>query len=111
MRLPAIFVTHGGGPLPLLGKQPFIETSLASIGSNLPIVPKSIVVITAHWETDIVSINADPSPSLLFDYSGFPPESYRYSYNARGSPELASTIADLLAEKSIPHKVASIRQW
>lgn len=32
---------------------------------------------------------------LVFDYYGFPPESYKYSYPAKGSPQLAQRIVSL----------------
>lgn len=39
--------------------------------------------------------------SLLFDYGGFPPESYRYTYSPPGSPAIAATVKDLLGKAGI----------
>lgn len=37
-----------------------------------------------------------PQPSMLYDYGGFPEESYRLQYKAPGSPELAARVRQLL---------------
>src|SRR5690606_15330538 len=35
-------------------------------------------------------------PPMLYDYSGFPPESYRVTWPARGNPALANRVRGLL---------------
>lgn len=92
-----LFVPHGGGPLPLLGDpahQP-LANFIRSLGDCIQ-HPKAIVLITAHWEEDSISITAQEKPSLLFDYYGFPPEAYEIQYPAPGYPELAEKISTLL---------------
>lgn len=39
---------------------------------------------------------------MIFDYYGFPPESYEFRYPAPGHQALAETIAQLLRDKNIP---------
>jgi aromatic ring-opening dioxygenase catalytic subunit (LigB family) len=46
----------------------------------------------------VPALNAAPAPDLLFDYYGFPPETYRITYPAPGQPALAARIADLLQQ-------------
>jgi 4,5-DOPA dioxygenase extradiol len=106
MKYPTIFINHGGGPLPLLGRQPdLVEGMKNAVQKYLPKDPSSqpsaIVVISAHWESDPISITASSNPSLYYDYYGFPPESYEYKYPAPGSPELAQKIHDLLSNAGI----------
>jgi aromatic ring-opening dioxygenase catalytic subunit (LigB family) len=48
---------------------------------------------------------------LLFDYSGFPQETYEYSYPAPGDPVLASKIQSLLTEKGLPCVLDAERGW
>jgi len=43
-------------------------------------------------------VTAAPDPGLLYDYYGFPPESYRITYPAPGAPQLAQQVADLLRQ-------------
>ncbi len=100
-----IFVPHGGGPLPLLGHEPHASLTefLSTVSSQL-IRPKAIVVITAHWESTLVQLSTATKPSMLFDYYGFPPESYRYAYSAAGHPDLAKRIIAALNNAGIDAK-------
>lgn len=98
-----MFVNHGGGPLPLLGKQPTITKHLQEARAKFlpPQKPKSIVVLSAHWESDPIQISSSPNPSMYYDYGGFPPETYKYQYNAPGNPELAQKIQGLLSNSGL----------
>ena len=69
------------------------------------------VVVTAHWIADTVSVASGQAPQLLFDYGGFPSESYEYNYPANGSPELSKRIQTLLEEKGITAALDSTRKW
>jgi 4,5-DOPA dioxygenase extradiol len=88
-----IYLTHGGGPLPLLGHPGHRELVdfLQQIPTTL-IVPSAILVISAHWEEAIPTITSSKAPGLFFDYYGFPEESYAITYPAPGAPELAGEI-------------------
>lgn len=111
-RMPVLFVPHGGGPMPLLGEPNHRELTafLKSVSANLP-RPKAIVVITAHWEESIATISNSSAPGMLYDYSGFPPETYEFQYPAAGNPELAHTLADLLKEQGIAARLDSARDY
>ena len=63
--------------------------------------PDAIVVISAHWEESVVRITAAESPAMLYDYHGFPPETYQYQYDAPGHPELARRVCNMLKEAGI----------
>jgi aromatic ring-opening dioxygenase catalytic subunit (LigB family) len=41
-------------------------------------------------------LTSAPKPDLIFDYYGFPPETYKLKYPAPGDPKLAQQAADLL---------------
>lgn len=107
-KFPAIFLNHGGGPLPLLGEQPELVAHMKDIVSkHIPVhttscnKPKAIVVVSAHYEAKPIEITSSKNPSMIFDYYGFPPETYQYDYPAPGHPELASEIHRLLSSNSI----------
>mmetsp|Transcript_11144 Transcript_11144/g.24516 ORF Transcript_11144/g.24516 Transcript_11144/m.24516 type:complete len:292 (-) Transcript_11144:178-1053(-) len=111
-RMPAVYINHGGGPLPLLGKQPGIAEFLGSYAGTLPRKPTAILVVTAHWETGSqLKVSGGKAHSLYFDYGGFPKESYEYTYPAPGSPELANRIISLLAEKGLRCTADASRGW
>ncbi|MDE1467968.1 DODA-type extradiol aromatic ring-opening family dioxygenase [Aurantiacibacter sp. D1-12] len=96
------YLSHGGGPLPIMGDVGHREMveHLQAIGSQVR-RPSSIIMISAHWEAAIISITSGQSPELIYDYGGFPEETYRYQYPAPGDPELASEIARSLVRSGI----------
>lgn len=61
-----------------------------------PDQPRAIVVITAHWSERNPTISNAAKHSLLYDYYGFPPESYKLKYDAPGAPDVASEVAEAL---------------
>jgi 4,5-DOPA dioxygenase extradiol len=98
----AVFVSHGGGPLPLLGDPSHREmvSCLKRIAGRFP-EPDAIVVVSAHWEEKRPTITAASCPSLIYDYYGFPAESYAIQYPCKGEPDLAKDIHRQLAEQAI----------
>ncbi|MCB1174263.1 MAG: dioxygenase [Leptospiraceae bacterium] len=85
-----IFIPHGGGPLPILNDpgHATMVRFLTQFAASRP-TPEALVVISAHWEADPIRITAGAEPELLYDYYGFPPESYHLDYRLKGAPELA----------------------
>jgi 4,5-DOPA dioxygenase extradiol len=108
--MPCIYVNHGGGPLPLLGAQPAVADFLGSYASTIN-RPRAILLVTAHWIADTVTVSSGATHPLLFDYGGFPPQTYKYRYDAPGSPELAESVCKLLAAGNIPCKKDPKRGW
>ncbi|MDD2465644.1 MAG: class III extradiol ring-cleavage dioxygenase [Desulfobulbus sp.] len=96
-RAQILYIPHGGGPLPLLGEpsHQHLVDFLQTIAGRLRL-PEAIVLISAHWEAKHPTLTAADHPNLLYDYYGFPPESYRIEYPAPGAPNLARKIHDLL---------------
>jgi aromatic ring-opening dioxygenase catalytic subunit (LigB family) len=110
MRMPALFVNHGGGPMPLMGRQPMIAHHLQeSVTKYITEKPRAIVVISAHHEANPIAITSSAKPSMYFDYYGFPPETYEFKYPAPGNPELARQIQNLLSEKGIESQLDAKR--
>jgi aromatic ring-opening dioxygenase catalytic subunit (LigB family) len=58
--------------------------------------PKALLVISAHWEARVPTVMTGEQPPLFFDYYGFPPESYRLTWPAPGSPAVAARVRALL---------------
>lgn len=98
----ALFLSHGGGPLPLLGDANHREmvACLQQIAALIP-KPAAIVVVSAHWEERVPTITAGANPALIYDYYGFPPESYEIRYPCPGYPALAQKLKDLLSAAGI----------
>ena len=97
-----LFISHGGGPLPLLGDEGHKEMvqNLKLIASKIN-KPSAILVISAHWEANIPTITSGSHPSLIYDYYGFPEESYDIQYPCPGEPGLAKQVQGVLGDKGI----------
>lgn len=76
---------------------------LRGIPASLQQTPRAILVISAHWESAVPSVQTGAHPALLFDYYGFPEHTYQLTYPAPGSPPLAARVQALLSEAQIPN--------
>lgn len=112
-RQPALFVSHGGGPWPYIEemKKAYAKTAkeFAQIPAILPQKPKAVLVISGHWEEENFTVSAAKQPPMVFDYSGFPEHTYKISYPAVGSPDLAAKIQGLLSARGIKCDIDSSR--
>jgi len=108
-RLPALFVTHGGGPCFWMSfPEPLGPHAFDGLGryfdgllADLPERPKAVLMISAHWEESLPTVSTATRPGMLFDYYGFPPHTYQLSYPAPGAPDLAERVRSLLAAAGI----------
>jgi aromatic ring-opening dioxygenase catalytic subunit (LigB family) len=100
-RLPTYFISHGGGPWPWLKEQmpgvyDKLEASLKEIPRELGMAPKAVLVVSGHWEERDFTVMSSPQPPMIYDYLGFPEFTYRIKYPAKGSPEVARRVQELL---------------
>src|SRR5262245_41823896 len=102
-RLPAVFLPHGGGPWPFVDVGFGDPRWLAGLAGYLrssrdahPTPPKALLVISAHWEEPVPTVMSGEHPPMLYDYYGFPPESYEITWPAPGDPVLAARVRELL---------------
>jgi aromatic ring-opening dioxygenase catalytic subunit (LigB family) len=102
-KLPALFISHGGGPWPWMGdmKELYKTTvnELLKVGKTYR--PKAILIITAHWETSEFTLSTSPKPEMIYDYGGFPSHTYQIKYDAPGAPDVAARVQKLLSENGI----------
>ena len=91
--LPTLFVSHGAPTLPLENVP--ARQFLATLGDRYRNV-HAILCVSAHWNTSRPAVNAVEAPETIHDFYGFPSELYRLRYDARGSPDLAGRVADLV---------------
>ena len=58
--------------------------------------PKSVLMLSAHWEARPLTIGATRTVPLVYDFYGFPEPFYHVEYAAPGAPELAQRIKELI---------------
>lgn len=113
-KAPVLFLPHGGGPLPLLGDPGHASLThfISKLGEDYRrqyAKPSAILVVSAHWETTTPALTSAAKPELLFDYSGFPSQSYQYRYPAPGAPDLATDIAKQLEQVGLTSQLDNQR--
>jgi len=100
--LPSLFLSHGAPTLPLTDTP--ARSFLAEFGAVLR-RPKAILVISAHWETSVPTINAVDRNETIHDFGGFPRPLYELRYPAPGSPTIAARVSDLLRGSGIDSRI------
>lgn len=91
-RMPAIFLAHGA---PMLVDDALWTSELKRWAAALP-APSAILMLSAHWTEQPVTLGATRPVPLIYDFYGFPERYYRLTYPAPGAPELASRVRALL---------------
>jgi len=122
-RVPVIFLAHGApyfmddngemiGPDALLSAGPGsgeavsveqtsplgltnLFSELHEWANDLP-RPKSVLMLSAHWEARPLTIGATRTVPLIYDFYGFPEPFYQVEYAAPGAPELAQRVKELI---------------
>jgi aromatic ring-opening dioxygenase catalytic subunit (LigB family) len=105
-RMPTYFISHGGGPWPWMPdwRAMFVnlEASLARMPAEIGQRPRAVLMISGHWEAAEFRVMHAARPGMVYDYTGFPRETYAVTYPAPGAPELAERAADLIRAAGLP---------
>jgi 4,5-DOPA dioxygenase extradiol len=93
--MPALYLGHGAPPLV---DDELWTSQLAAWAKQLP-KPKSILMVSAHWESAPLTLaaTADAAP-LTYDFWGFPERYYRMTYPSPAAPELAARVKALMPD-------------
>ena len=109
VKLPSLFIPHGGGPCFFMPDPGHTWTGMASflrqLAGMLPEQPKAIIVVSGHWETSGFAFTGAAHPGLIYDYSGFPADTYQLRYDVPGAPALAARAAELLVAAGLAASV------
>jgi aromatic ring-opening dioxygenase catalytic subunit (LigB family) len=71
--------------------------------------PRALLCVSAHWEEPAFTVMSGSEPPMLYDYYGFPPESYRVRWPAPGAPDVALRVRELLSAAGLPNASDSAR--
>ena len=102
----ALYLSHGGGPMPLLGDAGHLEMveALELIAATIT-KPELIIMVSAHWEESVATITSGVAPSVIYDYYGFPAAAYEIEYPALGSPLIAEQIHSAFSKNNIDSRM------
>lgn len=101
-----LFVSHGAPSLALQPGQ--TGAQLSALGRTLP-RPSAILVISAHWATQVATVSTHPQPPTLYDFSGFDSALKQLTYPAPGASALAHQVTALLNAQGIAVQEDSAR--
>lgn len=90
---PVLYLSHGAPPL---ADDPLWTRQLADWSASFS-RPSAILIVSAHWEEDPLTVSATTTVPLVYDFWGFPDHYYRVRYPAPGAPALADEVTKLLA--------------
>lgn len=100
--LPAIYLSHGGGPLPL-EDDTWLEP-LWSWARSIP-KPRAVLVVSAHWEAAPLMLSASEAATpLVYDFGGFDPMYYQVGYSTPDASWLARRIVGSMPPAERPHE-------
>lgn len=101
-RQPTLYIPHGGGPCFFMDWTMGPPDTWHAMAEHLRALgrdhatPRALLVVSAHWEQPVATVQSSPAPALLFDYSGFPPHTYQLTWPAPGAPDVAARVRSLL---------------
>ena len=98
-RMPVLFTSHGSPmDIPVSKEERPFWKQLYELGKNLQKTHeiKAALVVSAHWCTKGTFVNIAPSQQQIFDYYGFPKHFYEVYYHAKGAPEIAKTVNEIV---------------
>jgi len=91
--MPILFLGHGS-PMNAIEENQFVQ-GFRNVAKRIP-KPTAILCISAHWETKGTYITAMEYPKTIHDFGGFPQDLYDVQYPAKGSPQLAQNIQNIV---------------
>lgn len=88
----------------MLLDDPLWTSQLRGVAANLP-KPKAILIVSAHWESEPVTLSAPGAATpLIYDFGGFDPKFYRMTYETPDATELTQMVAKLMPDNEPVHQ-------
>jgi aromatic ring-opening dioxygenase catalytic subunit (LigB family) len=106
-RQPSLYIPHGAGPCFHMkglvgppGTWDGMEAFLRGLRTQFPEVPRALLLVTSHWETDVVTVSTKAHPGLFHDWFDegrrLPPELKELDWPAPGAPDVAAEVVNAL---------------
>jgi 4,5-DOPA dioxygenase extradiol len=102
--LPSIYLSHGAPPL--FDDGPWMD-QLFGWSQSMP-KPKSILIISAHWESAPLSLSASAANTpLVCDFGGFAQRYFEMTYRTPDAGDLARRVASVMPDTEPVHQHAN----
>ncbi|WP_306213917.1 dioxygenase family protein [Actinoplanes sp. RD1] len=99
--MPAMYLSHGAPPL--FDDGPWLR-QLSDWAQSLP-KPKSILIVSAHWETAPLLLSAGTAGTpLVYDFGGFDRRYYEMTYATPDASALARRVAAAMPDSEPVHQ-------
>lgn len=93
--MPLLFIGHGN-PMNAIEDNQY-SREWERLGKELP-KPQAIVCMSAHWTTEGSFVTAMDMPPTIRDFYGFPRELSEVKYLAKGDPDLAKKMCNIVKD-------------
>ncbi|MFL6026562.1 MAG: dioxygenase [Friedmanniella sp.] len=102
--MPSLFLSHGAPPL--LDDADWMRRLLAW-SLSMP-KPRSILIVSAHWESAPLSLSSSVAAApLVYDFGGFAPRYYSLTYPTPDASALAARVQAVMADTTSVHEHGS----
>jgi len=99
--MPALYIGHGA---PMLLDDALWTSQLRDIAAGIE-KPKAIVIVSAHWESEPITLsNPAAHTPLVYDFSGFDRKFYEITYNSPDATQVSELIASLMPDGESVHQ-------
>ena len=94
-KMPALYIGHGA---PMLLDDPLWSSQLRDIAAKIE-KPKAIVMVSAHWESEPITLsNPAANSPLVYDFGGFEQKFYEMTYNTPDATEISELVASMMPD-------------
>jgi 4,5-DOPA dioxygenase extradiol len=100
-KMPALYIGHGA---PMLLDDELWTSQLQAVSAGIE-RPKAILIVSAHWESQPITLsNSAANSPLVYDFSGFDRKFYEMTYNSPDATEISQLVASMMPDTEPVHQ-------
>ena len=96
--LPSLYISHGSPMIAIMKHE--VSDFLRDLPSKFP-TPKGIIIISAHWQSNQLSVLNSENPKQIYDFYGFPKELYEVKYPLKKASILSDKVFETLSSEGL----------